>query len=354
MPGFIKGKRDEKIWSKAKRRAAHSLGKSSVKGDDYALVNWLYHKMKKAHPMGRLPKHYDESCAPVKVVARERVEFDWFCPHCEEKIQERGSLFYNKAEEQFEHRQCGGSIMLPKSEDNKKKCKCAAGAPCDCWAFAPFFGDGMGHSGATIPKNNVAAQDAHHLPRGVNNGEPVDGQVPPGQAPAAPVTASKALTPDEEIKLRWELLMKDRETLPAEEGLMKSGLAGLNEGLDFMTRVFTAPTIVVPEDPADNPNHLDLSQVMNDDLDGGQMLYLGMGDEDPLAPIAYDDTDCSCSPVEDPDYATGFDDLSAAIDAMDDEELPPEECVLREPDGWDIVKAVQTLLDKSVGARQYN
>lgn len=49
MPGFIKTKGQEARWQVAKKAAAKSKGKSSeeLKGDDFALVNYIYHKMGK-------------------------------------------------------------------------------------------------------------------------------------------------------------------------------------------------------------------------------------------------------------------------------------------------------------------
>lgn len=49
MPGFIKTKSQEARWQAARKAAAKSKGKSSeeLKGDDFALVNYIYHKMGK-------------------------------------------------------------------------------------------------------------------------------------------------------------------------------------------------------------------------------------------------------------------------------------------------------------------
>ena len=49
MPGFIKTKGQEERWQAAKRAAAKSKNKSAedLKGDDFALVNYIYHKMGK-------------------------------------------------------------------------------------------------------------------------------------------------------------------------------------------------------------------------------------------------------------------------------------------------------------------
>lgn len=49
MPGFIKTKSQEVRWQVAKKAAAKSKGKSpeDLKGDDFALVNYIYHKMGK-------------------------------------------------------------------------------------------------------------------------------------------------------------------------------------------------------------------------------------------------------------------------------------------------------------------
>jgi DNA-directed RNA polymerase specialized sigma subunit len=50
MPGFVKDKKDEAIWQKAKKAASKSKNKSedSFSDQDWALVNHIYHKMKKS------------------------------------------------------------------------------------------------------------------------------------------------------------------------------------------------------------------------------------------------------------------------------------------------------------------
>lgn len=49
MPGFVKTPKQEKRWSAAKTAAAKSKGKSvnDLHDDDYALANYIYHKMGK-------------------------------------------------------------------------------------------------------------------------------------------------------------------------------------------------------------------------------------------------------------------------------------------------------------------
>lgn len=49
MPGFVKTPKDEKRWSAAKSAAAKSKGKAAtdLKDDDFALANYIYHKMGK-------------------------------------------------------------------------------------------------------------------------------------------------------------------------------------------------------------------------------------------------------------------------------------------------------------------
>ena len=49
MPGFVRTKRDEAKWQKAKSSASKSKGKDeeSFTDQDWALVNHIYHKMKK-------------------------------------------------------------------------------------------------------------------------------------------------------------------------------------------------------------------------------------------------------------------------------------------------------------------
>ena len=50
MPGFVRTKKDEATWKKAKEKAAESKGKeeSSFSDTDWALVNHIYHKMTKS------------------------------------------------------------------------------------------------------------------------------------------------------------------------------------------------------------------------------------------------------------------------------------------------------------------
>lgn len=50
MPGFVRSKKDESVWAKAKKAAAKSKGKEegSFSDNDWALTNHIYHKMKKS------------------------------------------------------------------------------------------------------------------------------------------------------------------------------------------------------------------------------------------------------------------------------------------------------------------
>jgi len=50
MPGFIRSKKDESVWAKAKKATAKSKGKDeeSFSDTDWALTNHIYHKMKKS------------------------------------------------------------------------------------------------------------------------------------------------------------------------------------------------------------------------------------------------------------------------------------------------------------------
>ena len=41
MPGFVKGKSGEKLWSKAKRAAGHADADNK-----YAFANWWFHKQR--------------------------------------------------------------------------------------------------------------------------------------------------------------------------------------------------------------------------------------------------------------------------------------------------------------------
>lgn len=194
------------------------------------------------------------------------------------------------------------------------------------WAFAPLYGDGKGHSGATMPKNNVAPEDAHELPRGVNNGYPVDGQVAPNTppAPAAPMGAS---ADDEEDEIEGEN--------------MKEGLAGLNEDLDFVTRSFATPSLYRASDF--EPNSLNgMTDVVMDDI---AAMNLGLGEPvsavgpvapylpdiiDPLAPLGCETG--GCEPYMDPD------------EVIDD--LPD---LSGKPDAQDVLGAVLTILNAAMG-----
>lgn len=52
MPGFIKTPKDEELWSRAKARV-----KDQGKEGNWALVNFIYQKMKKKHGcIGRFEK----------------------------------------------------------------------------------------------------------------------------------------------------------------------------------------------------------------------------------------------------------------------------------------------------------
>ena len=50
MPAFIKDKKDEKRWSKAKSAVSqsHNKGEEAFTDQDWALANHIYHKMQKA------------------------------------------------------------------------------------------------------------------------------------------------------------------------------------------------------------------------------------------------------------------------------------------------------------------
>ena len=48
MPGFVKGKSGEKLWSKAKRAAAHAGADNK-----YAFANWWFHHRGKKRAKGK-------------------------------------------------------------------------------------------------------------------------------------------------------------------------------------------------------------------------------------------------------------------------------------------------------------
>lgn len=375
MPGFVKSGRDEKIWGKAKRRAAHSLDKKSLKGDDYRLANWLYHKMKKAHPSGRLPKHYDENRVldeaielfppdptfasgpgvPVKVKETVRYEWEWICPHCEGHIGERGCLYYDEEKKQFEHRQCGGSIMLPEREINEKKgCKCAPGTSCSCWAFAPFFGTGHGQSLATIPYNNVIGKDGKApdipgdgttrttaAPGGGGSGKigpspPAGAETGVGNPPSgssAPGAGGGAVGSSKDPSDKDSITEKPEESMRR-----KVGLAALNEDLDFMSRVLgPAPIVAFADDPDEDPNRNPM--IMDDYYPAMDVAASSPQVEDPLAPM--DPMETFDAPMMGPTPATGcgtYTDLDLD-DYYDDDAVDP----------GDLLSAVLTLFKVAVG-----
>lgn len=46
MPAFVKSSKDENLWDRAKKIAQEHKGKKELQGDDFALANHIFHKMK--------------------------------------------------------------------------------------------------------------------------------------------------------------------------------------------------------------------------------------------------------------------------------------------------------------------
>lgn len=167
-------------------------------------------------------------------------------------------------------------------------------------AFAPLFGDGKGHTGATFPNPNQ-----------------IVGKAAPAPAPTAGGTTSGAVTAskDEPEEARLDEL----------EDQMKSGLDGLNDGLDLLNRLVAQPDVMpVVDDPDDDPNR-------------NPMI---MDDVDPLDSIAYE-PDVTAAGM----YSmSDFDAINADLDAMDDEDLD-----LEDPSADDVLGAVLILLNAAMG-----
>jgi hypothetical protein len=55
MPGFVRSKKDESVWAKAKKAAAKTKNKpeESFSDTDWALTNHIYHKMKKSNSLSQ-------------------------------------------------------------------------------------------------------------------------------------------------------------------------------------------------------------------------------------------------------------------------------------------------------------
>jgi|GEM_PF-5944416 len=177
MPAnLVKTAADEKAWGRAKAAAAKSLKKDvdALKDDDYALVNHIFQNMKEsAGP----PMDFE----PVDAALGKKKK----CP-------------------------CG-------QVDADGRCACDDGA----WAFAPLYGDGKGHSGATLPKDNVAQGAAGQSPSPSSPAYPGPGGINAPGVPAGPNPGTGPIVAWKEFSMR-----------------------GLMEALDFAIGASSSPTVI--------------------------------------------------------------------------------------------------------------
>lgn len=311
------------------------------------------------------------AATPVRVIERTRVEWDMVCPHCESLIDEK-ALFYNQEARVYEHRQCGKAVKLPKHSMNEKKgCHCTAGQACDCWAFAPLYGDGKDGSLATLPYNNVIGKDgkAPDIPSdgttrttpAAGGGSAAKGGPTPagaetgvGNAPGAGAGAgggagAVAASSDAELEDAahpassdpWynavgdlvgyfdkpgKVVMKNNENV-------SSGLDGLNDDLDFMARALDpGPKIVLPDDSDEDPNRNPM--IMDDYYPVPEDPYaVDDAEDDPFGPFG--DEVGPTSPTGCDSYV----DLDMSDYYGDDTEVDP----------GDLLDAVLTLFKAAVG-----
>ena len=97
MPGFIRTKKDEALWEKAKRAAAKSKGKDegSFTDQDWALVNHIYHKMKKSEDFAKSlddPKIVEELVELLKASRRPRLSDESLDPMEEYSEEDQDDL----------------------------------------------------------------------------------------------------------------------------------------------------------------------------------------------------------------------------------------------------------------------